>query len=119
MTPEQVTQSITALRSGNYLQTRFHIKNDDDSRHCCIGVMAKECLGTVPTTTGMAVSALGLDIKLNEDHIKYLKDRKIDRVGIADGLAGTLIILNDAHKWTFEQIADFLAFFYKEQLVDA
>jgi len=115
MDKELLTKWLAALRSGNYKQTKYalrEIDKCDDTSHCCLGVLCeivdpsrfdesgwyKFPDGSIHESVLSSTFArdLGLDVKVD----------KID--GTQATIAEVLMEMNDDQNMTFADIADFI-----------
>lgn len=100
---------VAALRSGKYEQGRGLLRNKED-RYCCLGVLCDVIDPTKwsPDSTGFTHGYEESDVALPSDVVKVAGLTSNDpEIAVEYGVT-SLITLNDAHHWTFEQIADII-----------
>lgn len=101
LTADQLKTWLSALRSGEYLQTRvllvyIYSTPQRHSEYCCMGVAGKVCFNL----TDQEMRHIGLLSSMDPKH--NLNDVFTDDEEI------TLSRLNDTYKLTFSQIAAFI-----------
>lgn len=91
-TPEVKSQWVDALRSDDYVQTKYELKCDRG--FCCLGVLAE--IMDFPRTS----------FSDNEEIIEQTYDKFRDTLGIEQ--TGELYRMNDIKNKTFAEIADWI-----------
>lgn len=114
MKKEIMEKWVTALRSGEYKQTKAKLK--DSTGHCCLGVLCELALkenvvSYEPFNMTFAGSATILPVS-----VRNWANMKSPNPGICDlgyPIEGTLASLNDKDN-SFEKIADIIERYYEE-----
>jgi hypothetical protein len=104
---EVISKWLVALRSGDYKQGQFLLRDIDDN-FCCLGV---------------ACDVIGYEPIISEDDKFYeyngdgavITDKTQDILGLHGAIVGTLMALNDDEKDPFPKIADHLEMYYKQK----
>ncbi len=111
---------LKALRSGEYKQGRGYLRKEsgDEDRYCCLGVLAKECLGG----EWVKKDSLGINFRQLSDSVWVYRDNfsgecrwgsfpksVTDHLEIKDPeWIDYLTDMNDNRYMDFDQIADWI-----------
>lgn len=108
MNPEIKTEWLAALRSGEYKQGRFSLKQvlKKQVAHCCFGVLCEVLVNKFPEfADGIVID--NKVIRIDSGSTSMLNDTVLDHVGIPGDLHTRFMSLNDGHdKGSFLYIAD-------------
>lgn len=96
MKPALKTKWVEALRSGGYKQGFGQLKRDD--AFCCLGVLCDVAKFRLTPDGDACVTKGG----------KYAAYRPMNRAGITPEIAQDLWGMNDRHKKSFNEIADYI-----------
>ena len=119
MTPEQQTnlrQWITALRSGEYKQGWLYLKSDEG--YCCLGVASVIDPDVILTPKDEVWEFMYNNDDLWEQQ-EPSEDWFLRRFGLPVEQMETLVVMNDAEKKSFLEIADHLETFLHDPVSEA
>ena len=108
MKPKTKVKWLASLRSGKYKQARGALEVYKDGKifgNCCLGVLLR-CNWVEPMSVGDNRAVFGTSFYLNswEDLIPQYQEL----FGLSEDANNRLILLNDKHRFSFNQIADWV-----------
>ena len=105
MTKELKEKWVTALRSGEYKQGLKTLRDGDT--YCCLGVLADicECEWKEPEYDNVLAAIFENDLRSS---YWAIRQEYADKIGLSTQEQQTLADMNDIHKNSFSEIADYI-----------